>query len=633
MSANSAITKNKDGVPQWNGDSATFIEYEEQCLLYEQGTEYYKRYMVAPRLIAELQGPAKRLVVGRRPDWVSYDGGVAELLATLRASLGKPQISELADFLTRYFKQTRRRSQESMPDYITRKCETYLRAQHALQRVLPHHGRGGSSRTGIFQYGEQAWGRRVSMDSVISESSGQPAGPVSEAAEASTTGPPTEEEHAHDWRGEEQWQWGSWHSGWSWNRWNAGNPGWNWQGQNQPYRGATREPDKLIEILPDFIQGWYLLHDSGLNANEKNMIHTAVQGDYSLQRVAQELRSQWDEHSLRQREGHGRGPASALMGEADEGEEEMEAYQESYLMDDLNEEGQALMTEAEEEVQQAMAVIQQGRRTLKEARARQAQVRLSRQYFKNGPPKPNQVSSSSATRSGTTSTWKPGAPRDDSKMICLKCNRVGRRAANCPQKTTTEGQAHLAETDKVEHAPFICFAEQALSATEQTAYMTTQEAVKDGWCVLDGGATRTLGSINAVQNVLDKNMANCGNTRLLNVDLQRKPVFSFGNSSENRCASTIELGIQAAEKDGRLTIHTLDTGNGPVLMSVSTLRALGAIIDFSSDLVCFRALDPRRLVQARRSESGHQLLPLSGDMCQSSVMAKCAIPSLKDYLP
>ena len=65
----------------------------------------------APRLISELQGPAKRLVIGKKPDWVSFPGGVQVLLNTLRASLGKPQVSEMADYLTKYFHQTRRKSQ------------------------------------------------------------------------------------------------------------------------------------------------------------------------------------------------------------------------------------------------------------------------------------------------------------------------------------------------------------------------------------------------------------------------------------------------------------------------------------------------------------------------------------------
>ncbi|CAE7224831.1 RE1 [Symbiodinium sp. KB8] len=95
-----------------------------------------------------------------------------------------------------------------------------------------------------------------------------------------------------------------------------------------------------------------------------------------------------------------------------------------------------------------------------------------------------------------------------------------------------------------------------------------------GWCVVDGGATKTLGSVQAVQRVLDCNQAEEGRTKLLGVDTQRQPTFSFGNSSENRCVSTVEVGIKAGAKNGRLTIHALDQGSGPILLSVASLRAL-----------------------------------------------------------
>ena len=93
---------------------------------------------------AELTGAAKRLVAGKRHDWVSHTGGVQDLMKHLRSCLGKPLVSDLTEHLNRYFKNSRRRANESMNDYITRKCEVYLRACQALQRVTPHHGDKGS---------------------------------------------------------------------------------------------------------------------------------------------------------------------------------------------------------------------------------------------------------------------------------------------------------------------------------------------------------------------------------------------------------------------------------------------------------------------------------------------------------
>ena len=460
----------------------------------------------------------------------------------------------------------------------------------------------------------------VSVDS--NASGGTASQAVAPTSEATAQAPGNQDddaatEAAHE---DSEWQWGGWpprlvlEPKWGWGRrgWND-----NWSAP------ATQSPMPLIEILPDFVQGWYLLYDSGLSTTERNMIHTAVQGDYSLQRVAQELRSQWDEHNLRQRDGHVRTHAGYMGYEKELETDDDEGNHESYQVEDLNEEGQALVAEAEGEAQQALAAIVQAKRTLREARARQHQVKLSRQYYRAGPPNGH-------SKGGPPRT---GVPPDDSKMTCLKCGRIGHRAANCPKKERPEGQAQVTMESEPEHAPFICYCEQALTTYDAQAYMTTQEAVQRGWCVVDGGATKTLGSITAVQNVLDQNTKNLGNSRLLHVETERQPLFSFGNSSVNRCAPTIELGIQAAERDGKITIHTLDAGTGPVLLSISTLRALGAVIDFSEDLICFRSVDPKRIIRAKRSQSGHQLLPLCGDMCEASVMAERAIPSLRDFIP
>ena len=70
-----------------------------------------------------------------------------------------------------------------------------------------------------------------------------------------------------------------------------------------------------------------------------------------------------------------------------------------------------------------------------------------------------------------------------------------------------------------------------------------------------------------------------------------------------------------------------------MLLSVASLRSLGAIVDFAEDLVVFRNLDAKRIIQAKRSQSGHQLLPLCGDMYEHSTEAKQPIQSLRDFIP
>ena len=94
--------------------------------------------------------------------------------------------------------------------------------------------------------------------------------------------------------------------------------------------------------------------------------------------------------------------------------------------------------------------------------------------------------------------------------------------------------------------------------------------------------------------------------------------------------STAKVQIQAGDQKGILQVHALEE-EAPVLLSISTLRSLGAIIDFEADLIVFRKLDDRRVIKALRSQSGHQLLPLTENLYSNSVQCHSAVPSLSSF--
>ena len=92
------------------------------------------------------------------------------------------------------------------------------------------------------------------------------------------------------------------------------------------------------------------------------------------------------------------------------------------------------------------------------------------------------------------------------------------------------------------------------------------------------------------------------------------------------------MRITAAGKNGDLTIHTLDKGEGPILLSIATLRALGAVLDFEADMVVFRNLDPGKVVALERSATGHQLLPLSEDLFSGAQRLISPLKSFRDMI-
>ena len=287
-----------------------------------------------------------------------------------------------------------------------------------------------------------------------------------------------------------------------------------------------------MELLPDYVQGWYLLQDSSLDVSEKNIIQTALRGDYSLQKVAQELRSQWPEADLKRRDQGAR--QSSFWGSIEEdaafdAEDDLEGYDEKALQSEgMNEEGLVAMDQAHREAQEAYAIIQGARRTLKEARTKQKFVKLSRQYYSakgSGGSFRGAASSSSSSTGG-------GSGRNDANMTCLACGKVGHRAANCP---TRKEEAKYEE----ESAPFVCYADQneqqasyhATSEGENFARgqgpMTTAEAMAAGIGIIDGGATKTLASVTALEQLMRRNEELRGNPGIKEVDVQTRPTFSF----------------------------------------------------------------------------------------------------------
>ncbi|CAE7633802.1 RE1, partial [Symbiodinium sp. CCMP2456] len=590
--------RSKDGVPQWDGNSATFQRYEEEALLWQEGIAYHKRYMAGPRLVAELQGSAKRMVVGKSASWVSYSGGVEVLMRHLRDCLGRPQVAELTEYLNQYFRHSRRRNGESINEYVTRKSEIYMRAQQALHRVKPHQEPATyrvSREAGYPGHRRSSW----TSETTTTAADGDEDEP--EASTENTQNPSWDASSSYSgWGGMGGYWNGAPYSNW----WSSST--WNWA-DSRSYGEAGATPGLWngpvagqTELLPEWVQAWYLLQDANLSTGERNMIFTALKGEFSVLKVAQELRNQWTETDLKKRDQHYKG--SGFLGEAgeDEDNEQQEAWQageHSEYDADLNDEGAALVAEAEDEARQAWATLQTAKRTLKDARQRQHQVRMSRKYYQSG---------------GSSSQTGP-RPRDDSRMTCLKCGQIGHRAANCPQE-----KAHVAEDQS---APFVCFAEQALLGGQESGghVPTTTEAVQAGWGVIDGGATRTLGSVKAIEAVMKVNEGKHGTTGVKNVDLKNRPVFGFADSGEAKCVSTIDLGLQAGSHEGMLRVHALNKGSGPILVSVATLRALGAIIDFEEDILVLRKLDPTKLIPLQRSTTGHQLVNLTDDLFREAL--------------
>ena len=617
--SSSVASKSKDGIPTWNGAAESFQAYQEAALLYEQTTPYQKRYLCGPKLQSALEGAALRLVVGKRPDWLSDNHGVTRLLEHLRKGLGRPQMPELTDLLNRYFRSTKRRANETMNEYVTRKAEVYVRAQQAMLRVQPVHGLKGTPKETYNGWppphrgdGFPSWTwERTGAGTSISE---EAEADVEEGTQEASVPPGTNSDRASETSEARGW---SWTSSWSGQQW--GYSDWDqwsytrWPRWERTTWDKTEPMDSYPELVPEFVQAWLLLADASLETSERNLILTAIQGDLSVPRVAQELRNHFPEGEIRKKEYSRKqqGFLGALEEEDPPADTDLADWESGFHAEEnLTEEGWALWSAATQDGEEALAAIQQARKTLKNARERQKMVKLSRQYYK--------VTASSSRNQDS---------KHDEHITCLRCGQQGHRAASCPAPQPK------ATSKSSEMAPFVCYTDGVGEEQLMQAHLgiaeapTTAEVVAAGKAIIDCGATKSLGSVQALEQVM-----RLSSNGVSAVDTSNQPVFGFGNSSEDRCLSTVLLNLKAGGRPGLLKVHALDKGSAPVLLSVSTLRSLGAIIDFAAGKMVLRAVDAQKLIALEQSKAGHLLLPLVGDILDNSIPTLRPVPSLNDFV-
>ena len=94
------------------------------------------------------------------------------------------------------------------------------------------------------------------------------------------------------------------------------------------------------------------------------------------------------------------------------------------------------------------------------------------------------------------------------------------------------------------------------------------------------------------------NYDSCGDA-MISIDTMNRPTFKFGNGNKTTC------------------LH--DHAGQPVLVSRKSLKALGAVIDFSKGRAIYKAVNPRKVVDLVEAPNGHLLMPLTGDILNGAI--------------
>ena len=319
-----------------------------------------------------------------------------------------------------------------------------------------------------------------------------------------------------------------------------------WQGHwSQP---AHRHRDGMVD-LAGLHPRWYLLNDASLDTQEGNMALTAVKEDFpTAHSTGSQSAVVWDD-DLRRRDQAGR--ASGLV----------DGWSWHGWRRSTRGWGLVDFSQSQSEAEQAMAVAEQDHL--------QGQLPGLQEWSEQGhhPMPPMQ--------------WKP------------------QRGWLSKASTFSDGCRVLRRTCSPLHVlhwwpgPWWSFNGWWIWLCVNRP-PTSKEVVEQGKAVLGGGATRTLASVAALEKIMEINQSQKGHPGVSEVDLEDRPTFGFGNSSRNQCVSTAALKVSADGREGLLRVHALDQGEGPLLFSIHTLRALGAVIDFSEDFVVFRTLSDRK---------------------------------------
>ena len=662
--SSSTVTRNKEGVPSWSGEPSSWTEYKTAARLYVASTKHELRYTCGPRLAAELGGAAKTAIQGQKSTWLSEPNGAEKLLRHLQTAIGEPALPEVANFMRQYFRVLRRRKGESMTAFCVRHREEYDRMCRALGRMMRENGASTTTSSG------RGLGMPGSHSGTRSEEGSVQSGGLEQATAGEAEGHPTAVDTGggsttwsdNDWQRQWSWHssWGSW-GGWHSSPWWAGSwthDRWGQYGANSASAEEQEEEDTIVHVLPDAVQGWFLLDKCGLDPMERSVIQGDIKSNFTLAGVENSLRSHCTDEQIRRRDGESKNQAFFQDGE--EAISEPEDEPEDAFFQGWTEQEVSWYQDAREQEHHAWVQLQQARRTLKDARARQSEVKMNRKFYRPGSGK---GFSKNRTPVGASPSQGP----------CLRCGK-GHRTSDCPNKPPREEDKTL----EVEHLAEFTFYQDSIEdqvnneeesdriadhdhnhdhdhdrdheikaptsptrpseeqldffnevyVAETSSQVSTETAIMQGKAILDPGATRSMGSLHAVEALLNLNLERQGDTGVQRVSLEERPVFGFGNSQKSKALSACYLKVPSEKEPMSFRVHVIPEGRAPILMSIETLRRLGAIVDFARDEAIFTRLCPHTLIPLERSQLGHQLLPLGEDFLSRGRPLKQAVTSL-----
>ena len=133
--------------------------------------------------------------------------------------------------------------------------------------------------------------------------------------------------------------------------------------------------------------------------------------------------------------------------------------------------------------------------------------------------------------------------------------------------------------------------------------MFADKAIREGKGVVDLGCADAMGGARALDIVARKNLEKYGDTRLREVNLEYRPMYSFGNGEKERAYGQVKFGLTGAGIEGDIAINGFEK-DVPILVSKKVLKKLGAVVDCDTGVAVFVKLAPGIPVQLEEPPDG-----------------------------
>ena len=278
---------------------------------------------------------------------------------------------------------------------------------------------------------------------------------------------------------------------------------------------------KVTEVIAKPLRTWWFLRKSRLTPVLRGEVTATAGGTYDFGKVYRTLMTRFPAEALAELDGKQKRDRAFFEDDVDEFEDEIggDNYDEIHevveqlinLADEEDEEGSdADDHSADNEV---FAEFKQAGRSFKDARDLVRRLRVSRDYYPVVATKEDQQRRPPPPPAPGRGHFRPGrgrgrgrfggrpqhdaAPgngrRDMSKMKCIACHGYGHRAADCPERFGDKVKSNGDRGKASAHNGFI------LSALDDYVYLLERDGI---WALLDIGATRSLGGVEGIENLM-----------------------------------------------------------------------------------------------------------------------------------